>query len=1175
MNLQQKITINTQYTRSVNIERDADSGAIAATYIPTSRAVRTLEKISATFGSHQAPRAWSLVGPYGSGKSVFSVFLSHLLSDQREVKTKTALTTLGTACGSTLSNKFKQETAATSGYLKVLIAGAPEPLGRRILKGTAQAASEYWGRRRGPKPGIVAELQSASERDDLSVAELLDLVTCLQDALTSVSGTKAAGILLVIDELGKFLEYEVRHYGANDIFLLQALAEHACAGAQTNLSVVVLLHQSFEQYAKGLGENLTQEWSKVQGRFEEVPFLESAEQMLRVAAAAFNQDLSRKEKSQVVNAVKTLLPTLEQNKVLPGSLSTKDARELFVRCYPLHPVTALLLPQLCQKVAQNERTLFSYLGSHEEFGLQYMLEHMGSVGDWIFPHHIFDYFITNQPAVLGDYLTHRRWAEVVAAIERLGDSNAHELALLKTIGVHNITGSKGGLKASQAVLEACSPDRTIFRKSIKALRDKSIISFRRFSSEYRVWQGSDFDLEGTLQEELGKLGSFSLVQELNQQNFLMPVVARKYTVQNGALRYFEPLFADADTYNSLPVDSDIPRIILYLAFNQDDTSLFYESVTKYFTALDIVVLCPSVVQLHDSTAEVQALNQISANCQELNNDPVAKLEFDDRLQSAEHTQQELLKELLNRPQDNKWFWKNSLLPVSTKRELQEVLSKVLGTAYHKAPIIRNELINRDKPSSQAAAGRNKLLSAMLKHGDQVDLAIEKFPPEKAMYRALLKETGLHGDMGDMVGFKVPPSDGRKDRSKIRFVWHRIDEFLATTEKQPLPFSTLSAELMAPPYGVKAGVLPVLYMTAYLTYQYELAIYENGIYTPSLSDEALERFVKVPQEFAVQRFRVEGLRASIFDQYTKALYDDGKKRTVIELIRPLASFIRDLPEFTKKTRSAFLSPKAQAVRNAFNLAKSPERLLFVNLPKALGFDEYGQSAKSMTRSDSLESFAAELQKALAELKHAYSNMLKGQQRLLAQAFHIDQDLDLSQLRQRLAGLYQGLEQYTVDIDGMRAFIKRLTKDNGNDEDWLNDILMFLGQKPTAKWTDADLVETEIKLSNFSKRILDLRTLRLHYDKSAEKMSSDFDVILLKSLKKGTEPIDEVVAIDKTLREALQGIKSELHKVFLSYSDKELCLAALAEYVDEFLKSYRENGKTKIRNKHIDERSSYQA
>ena len=1174
MNLQEIITINTHYTRSVNIERDANSQAVVETYVPTSRTTRTLARITETFGSHQAPRAWSIVGPYGSGKSVFSVFLSHLLSDPRDKKTKAAFKTLNTASGHTLCNKFRKETARTSGYLKVLITGAPEPLARRIVSGLAEAAFDYWSRRRGPNHNVVGKLQSAVERESLSVSELLDLMKSLQNALASASGTNAAGILLVIDELGKFLEYEVRHYGANDIFLLQALAEHACTGAQVNLSLFVLLHQSFEQYAKGLGESLTEEWSKVQGRFEEVPFLESAEQMLRVVAAAFDQNLSTQEQFQVANTVDALLPALSNNRVLPCSLPKDDARDLFIQCYPLHPITALILPQLCQKVAQNERTLFSYLGSHEEYGLQYMLEHIKSIEDWIFPHHIFDYFITNQPAVLGDYMTHRRWAEVIAAIERLGDADTHELALLKTIGLHNITGSKGGLKASEFVLEACSPSRKIFRKSIKALQNKSVVSFRRFSSEYRVWQGSDFDLEATLQEELGKLGSFSLTQELNQRKFLTPIVARKYTIQNGALRYFVPLFIDAQTYRHQSLGTENPRVILYLAFNQEDVSLFYESVITHFSELDLVVLCPSAAQLHESTAEVLALSQINMSCQELSHDPVAKLELEDRLQSAEYVQQELLKELLNRPQDSKWFWKSKLQPIDNKRHLQEMLSDVLSAIYHKAPIIHNELINRDRPSSQAAAGRNRLLSAMLKHGNQIDLAIDKFPPEKAIYRALLKKTGLHGYTGSGIGFTAPSSDGGKDQANIRFFWNRIEDFLATTEKEPQPFSTLSAMLMAPPYGVKEGVLPILYMAAYLTYQHELAIYENGIYIPYLSEEALERFVKVPHEFTVQRFRVEGLRASIFDQYTKALYNDGKKRTVIDLVRPLASFIRTLPEFTKKTRSAFLSPKAQAVRNAFNLAKSPERLLFEDLPRALGFDGFSQSDHD-TPSSNVESFAVELQESLRELKHAYNNMLKHQRRLLAQAFHVNQNLDLPDLRKKLNGLYQGLEQFTVDVDGMRAFIKRLTKTSGSDEDWFNDILMFLGQKPTAKWTDADRVEAEVKLSDFSKRILDLRTLRLHNDKSAERMEGDFDVILIKSLKKGAEPIDEVVAIDKTLREATRSIKVELRKVLKQYSDKELRLAALAEYVDEFLTDYRESRKTKLKLKHVDKRRAIQA
>lgn len=76
------VQLDTHYTRSINLERDADSCDILSAYIPTSRALQTLDKIAETFNQKSMPRAWSLVGPYGSGKSSFAAFLAHLLEDQ-------------------------------------------------------------------------------------------------------------------------------------------------------------------------------------------------------------------------------------------------------------------------------------------------------------------------------------------------------------------------------------------------------------------------------------------------------------------------------------------------------------------------------------------------------------------------------------------------------------------------------------------------------------------------------------------------------------------------------------------------------------------------------------------------------------------------------------------------------------------------------------------------------------------------------------------------------------------------------------------------------------------------------------------------------------------------------------------------------------------------------------
>ena len=1144
MSLHDNVSVNTHYTRSVNLERDSGSADVVKAYIPTSRALRTFSRISEAFGNDLTPRAWSLIGPYGSGKSSFSVFLSQLLSNPDTEGAKAARKVLKDT-DPELAKKFIKATKASNGYLKVLVTGAPESMSKRLIKGLAETAQEYLG----AKPAIVKKLNNAVNKD-LSITEVIELFDALQKVLQKKN---CKGILLVIDELGKFLEYEARHYGANDIYLLQALAEHACKGSEANLFLFVLLHQSFEQYAKGLGENLKNEWSKVQGRFEDVPFLESAEQVLRVVSAAFEYNLTAKQNKELADKSAKVVDVLIQQEAIPNTLKRKEAIDLYSSCYPLHPVSAVLLPLLCQKVAQNERTLFSYLGSHEEFGLQYMLTELEALGEYIYPHHIYDYFIANQPAAVGDYATHRRWAEVVTSIERLGDAPETEINILKTIGILNIIGSKGGFKASKPLLETCLPKKTTVKNAIKSLQDKSVINYRRFNAEYRVWQGSDFDLEAALQEELNNIGQFSLAAELNNAKNMLPIVARKYTIKTGTLRYFVPTFVDAKSYKITEVQSNDARIIFYLASDQDDEKIFYNEVINYFSKLDIVALSLNGSQLREAVAETLALKRIGITCQELNSDPVAKREYEDRLTAAEQSEDQLLQDLIAYPAECNWYHEGTQQSVRSKRSMQSMLSEVLEQVYKYTPNIFNELVNRDKPSAQANAGRNKLLLAMQNHASEKDLGIDKFPAEKAIYRAVLKETGLHyfNEETEKWEFRAPSNDGRKDKkSNMRHVWRRINEFLDSTEKQAKSFAELNAELMAPPYGVKAGLLPIFYVTTYLIYQHELALYEQRRYKPYFTEEMIERFVKRPDEFFFQRFKITGLRESIFEQYSKVIFKDSKKRSLLELAKPLASFMGGLPEYTHKTRKG-LKPEATKVRTAFNLAKSPEVLLFEELPKALGFKELSAKADQKT----LEKFAQKLTENLRELRDAHSNLLLKQKELLAQAFNISPQLPLDEVRKIISGKCHGLDKFTVDTKGLRAFIMRLNKSTGSNEEWFENILMFLGNKPTNKWLDSDQDIAEYRLTTFSHSVLDLEKLALHEKSLNLQISNDFDVYLLRSLKKGGEMYDEVVAVDQKNKATINDAKKQILDILSKLPDKELELGVLAEVTDEFFNAYK--------------------
>ena len=64
MSIQQQVSINAHYTRSINLERDSSSMEVLKAYVPTSRAIRTLSRVADTLHYGVAPRAWTLVGPW-------------------------------------------------------------------------------------------------------------------------------------------------------------------------------------------------------------------------------------------------------------------------------------------------------------------------------------------------------------------------------------------------------------------------------------------------------------------------------------------------------------------------------------------------------------------------------------------------------------------------------------------------------------------------------------------------------------------------------------------------------------------------------------------------------------------------------------------------------------------------------------------------------------------------------------------------------------------------------------------------------------------------------------------------------------------------------------------------------------------------------------------------------
>ena len=79
---------------------------------------------------------------------------------------------------------------------------------------------------------------------------------------------------------------------------------------------MTILHQAFEQYANKLAKSQQEEWAKVQGRFEDIAFVEPTEQVLRLVGSAIEKlQKGRKIICHPLNSTQTA-PTYEMTNLL-------------------------------------------------------------------------------------------------------------------------------------------------------------------------------------------------------------------------------------------------------------------------------------------------------------------------------------------------------------------------------------------------------------------------------------------------------------------------------------------------------------------------------------------------------------------------------------------------------------------------------------------------------------------------------------------------------------------------------------------------------------------------------------------------------------------------------------------------------------------------------------------
>lgn len=1015
------VEISRQFLRSVRIDADFGREDALSGYVCQGTARGLLESMARQL-TDTKQRAFTWTGPYGGGKSSLALMLCSLVGPSAKLRAK-ANEILDLPSDSRVQKAFE---ARGNGWLVLPVVGKRASAAAEIAAALAMAKGEPYAGGKRKHLDVVSDL----------VAE---------------ANQHRQGVILVIDELGKFLEASAQE-GGDDIYFFQQLAE-AASRASGKLVVVGILHQAFEAYASRLGREARDDWAKVQGRFVDIPLVSATDEVIELIGRAIkaSPSLDRKPPPGAVDVVSVVAQAVRARR--PGTPAGIGSG--LARCWPLHPVTAALLgPISKRRFGQNERSTFGFLASREPLGFAEFLE--AEPADWrsmYGPARFWDYLRANlEPAILASPDAHR-WAVALEAVERSeAKGETQHVEVTKTVALIEMFRNGSGLAPEEAILAVSVQgfEPAQIKAALRQLVEWKILIERKHLGAYGVYAGSDFDIEGAINQARGELGEPSL-DRVSALTDLQPILAKRLYQQTGTMRWMTRRIVRMNDIEAVlqrfkPDRGSLGSFILCLhdAEHSDKSAdARMHKLSEQFADVPALLGVPAnAKQIAELSLELAAAERVFKSRPELEGDSVARRELLGRIAAVRGNLEEELTDAFSLC---KWYFKGEVQSKERPASLSAIASSIGASLYDKAPWLFSELVNREEPSSNSNKARKDLMYRMVSHSDSAKLGYEGMPADAGLYFNLLHAPGLHAERKEQGWSFGPPNSSERGRSMSPF-WSWTHKHVSQPRKE-ITLSELYALWAAPPFGVRAGVMPVLALAFYMAHRSTLAMYIGGVFTPEMSESGVDEWLLDPKQVKFQFVAANEDQKRLVSAIAQTVSE--QTQTVVAAVpldaaRALVGMVLNLPGWTKRT--ALVGQLAQDVRGMLLKANDPHRVLFTALPALL------QTSDPTRLVDTLREITT-------ELATAYETMLRRVERAVLSA------LD------HTGRTHEELHARAVNVKGITgdfrldAFAARLEVYDGSS-DAIEGLISLAVSKPNANWVDRDIDAALLQLGEWA-------------------------------------------------------------------------------------------------------------
>ncbi|MCJ8165005.1 hypothetical protein MKJ04_09125 [Pontibacter sp. E15-1] len=940
-------------------------------------------------------------------------------------------------------------------------------------------------------------------------------------------------LLFVIDEFGKFLEYAAKNNPEQELYFIQQLAEYVNDKAKDVLLITVM-HQDFSAYAHELTRSQKEEWTKVKGRLKELTFNEPVEQLLFLAS----KRLASSEKEINAAALEKLMEAISKANAFP--LNDYFSKEIARDVYPIDILAAAVLTLAMQKYGQNERSLFTFLESDDQFGLGTISNNsnaffsLRNVYDYL-SHHFYNLLRSKHNPHFG------QWASLKSALERadafIEGRTEDARSILKALGLLTIFTNEGAqfdksflATYGKLALGIENPEQVIDK-----LVEHKIIRFAKHRNRFFLFEGTDLDIELAVDEAGQLVEHVTDVVKYLKQYFVFPYVqAKQVSYEKGTPRIFEFKLTNEPILENPQLEIDG---FINLVFNDKIGIEDVKAAVGDNKEAILYGLYSNTTEIKSLIREIEKIKKVK----ELNpNDKVAQRDLEELLtDQIALLNRYVLGSIYSNEGKIKWFFNGEAdINFNNRSSFNRSLSDICNEVYPDTPSFKSELVNKSKLTGAISGARKNYVRALVENWGVKDLDFnsKQFPPEKTIYLSLLKNTGIHTFSEN--GFILSaPTD-----ATFKGIWERCVQFLKDTRLGERNLSELINILLSKPLKVKQGFIDFWLPTFLFINRHQFALFGPGGFIADLDAEVLNQVARNPNLYTIKAFDVEGERLSFFNQYRdiiqKAPTESPSKETFIETIKPFLVFYKSLPEYTKKTKK--LEKNTLSLRSTIAKIKDPEAAFFDDFPQALGYSLPLMQQNAAMQEEYIEALRA----SMAELRDAYKKFVSRLEEYIVSKV-VGTEPELGLYKAALQKRFENLKGHQLESK-QKAFVQRLNSKLDDRDSWLNSIATALVQKPLSSFDDAD---EELFYQHFQKTIYSLDRLTDLANANVDVEREEAFKIEINSFEGGLQ--QQVIRYPRNQTEQLQNVVAEM-QLKLNGLDRQQSIAVLTNLLKEQLK-----------------------